>query len=71
MPSKTKAAAKFLDIVYADICRLVEEYETVLPYKKEDFKQDLFRLVSEKMKRSFQNGIELGLKRAKPAKRSD
>jgi len=65
MNSKTNKPA-FLDVVYTDIANLLKEYQvnTANPEENEAFQEDLITLITDRMKGSFKNGIQVGIKKS-------
>ena len=71
--SKTneKKESKFLEFVYADIHKALDRFQDVEPQVREELFRDLVDVVAERVKQSFKNGIEVGMKRGKKKDRPE
>ena len=64
--NRQKDNTAFLETVYNELSAVLEKHIPVIVNNPNDvgpFREDLFSLVTDKVKKSFINGIQVGMKR--------
>ncbi len=63
--------SKFLNLVYSDLDNVLNRFDKVHPFQRKVMLRDLAGVVVKRMKQSFKNGIEIGMKRGKRQKQEN
>lgn len=63
--SREEQKDKFLDLVYQDLRHVLDRFDKVHPFIRKTMLRDLAGVVNKRMKHSFKNGIEVGIRRGK------
>jgi hypothetical protein len=53
------------NLVYGDLAGVLDKFDTVHVFTRKTMLRDLAGVVAKRMKQSFKNGIEIGMKRGK------